>query len=118
MFDDPTVKLTLIRYIIWAVFLIASELILVGIMYSHNKIKGIKVKKSFYDYVFFFGIITIIISIKKLNKSADPSAVPQNVKKYKIRLIFLIILYIALFIAEQIISRLILYKISTIVAPL
>lgn len=118
MFDDPVIKLTLIRYIVLAILLIASELILVGIMYCHNKIKGITVKKSFYDYVFFFGLITIILSIKNLNKRADPAAVEPNANKYKIRLIFLIILYILLFISEQIISRLILYKISTMITPL
>lgn len=118
MFEDPAVKLTSIRYIIWAVFLIASELILVGIMYCYNKIKGIKVKNSFYDYVFFFGIIAIIVNIGKLNKSADPMAVEPNTNKYKIRLIFLIILYILLFISEQIISRLFISKIATMIIPL
>ena len=104
MLSDPVMKLTWIRYIIFAVYIIIEEILLTLGVYFYNKSRGVKEKTSFYEFVFFLGIIAIAAYIVKQKKSAASLKMVTDAKKYKAILILIAVAYIAVFIVFKIIE--------------
>lgn len=117
MFDDPVLKLTLIKYIVMVVFIIIEEGLLVLGIYYFNKYKGIKEKNSFYQSIFFFGIFAILANYKKFKKNSKYKN-PAPEKKYKIIFIIIFILYVSLLIVYQIVNDIIYRNIFELIPSL
>lgn len=105
IFEDQITGFTLIKYIVLVAFILIKEGLLVSGVYYYNKCCGVKEKRSFYEWIFFFGIFAIIFNHKKFKENSRYFGKANNAKKYKTLLILIIVLYIALFIAYQIIDH-------------
>lgn len=103
MFDDVFINSILYRYIFAAVFTIIRALLLSVAVRYYNEYRGIKEKNSLYAFIFLFGLVAVIVYLLKSKNDAQNMDNTYNSAKGKTMFIILLIVYIALFVAYEIV---------------
>lgn len=93
----------LYKYIFIAVFVIIRAVLLCLAVKYYNESRGVKEKKSLYDFIFFFGLIAVIIYLIKSKNKSNNCEVNNSSSKNRNKFIFLIVLYIIFFIVYEIV---------------
>lgn len=103
MLNNMIMNEILYKYIFAAVFIVIRAFLLSIAVRNYNESRGVKEKNSLFGFIFVFGLIAVIIYLIKSKKDSNNCEVDNNSSGNKIKFIFIIVFYIILFIAYEII---------------